>query len=77
MILFMGDPGRQLLYGSDWPLVRMAPYVDFLDKLELPPEQKENIAWKTSAELFKIDLEATRKAVNAAPEFRGEKTEGF
>jgi hypothetical protein len=77
MILFMGDPGRQLLYGSDWPLVRMAPYVDFLDSLELPPEQKENIAWKTSARLFKIDLEATGAAVAKAPSFRGETTTAF
>lgn len=77
MILFMGDPGRQLLYGSDWPLVRMAPYVDFLDSLELPPEQKENIAWKTAARLFRIDLEATKAAVLKAPNFRGEKTEAF
>lgn len=77
MIMFMGDPGRQLLYGSDWPLVRMAPYVDFLDNLELPDEQKEHIAWRTSARLFKIDLAATKAAVRDAPDFRGEKTEGF
>ena len=70
MIMFMGDPGRQLLYGSDWPLVRMAPYVDFLDSLELPPEQKEHIAWKTSARLFKIDIEATAAAVAKSPDFR-------
>jgi len=56
MILYMGEPGRQLLYGSDWPLVRMGPYVDFLHKLDLPADQKENIAWKTAARLFKIDV---------------------
>jgi predicted TIM-barrel fold metal-dependent hydrolase len=77
MIMFMGDPSRQLLYGSDWPLVRMSPYVDFLDNLELPDEQKEHIAWRTAAELFKIDLEATRAAVKASPAFRGETTRGF
>lgn len=57
MILYMGDPGRQLLYGSDWPLVRMGPYVQFLRKLELPDDQKENISWKTAARLFKIDVD--------------------
>jgi predicted TIM-barrel fold metal-dependent hydrolase len=77
MIMYMGDPSRQLLYGSDWPLVRMAPYVDFLDGLELPPEQKEHIAWKTAAQLFKIDLDATRAAVAAARGFQGEKTKDF
>jgi predicted TIM-barrel fold metal-dependent hydrolase len=77
MIMYMGDPSRQLLYGSDWPLVRMAPYVDFLDSLELPAEQKEHIAWRTAARLFKIDLEATRAAVAAAKGFRGELTKDF
>lgn len=77
MILFMGDPGRQLLYGSDWPLVRMAPYVDFLESLDLLPEQRENVAWKTAAQLFKIDLDATRAAVEAAADFKGAKTVDF
>jgi predicted TIM-barrel fold metal-dependent hydrolase len=58
MITYMGDPGKQLLYGSDWPLVRMRPYVKFLEDLEMTPEQKENIAWRTAARLFRIDLEA-------------------
>lgn len=30
MIAYMGGPGRQLRYGSDWPLVEMGPYVRFL-----------------------------------------------
>jgi predicted TIM-barrel fold metal-dependent hydrolase len=58
MIMYMGDPGRQLLYGSDWPLVRMAPYIKFLHALELPEEVIENIAWRTSSRLFKIDVSA-------------------
>jgi len=56
MIMYMGDPGRQLMYGSDWPLVRMGPYIKFLHNLELPDETKENIAWGTAAKLFKIPL---------------------
>jgi len=55
----------------------MAPYVDFLDSLELPAEHKEHIAWRTTARLFKIDLEATRAAVAAAKDFRGELTTNF
>jgi predicted TIM-barrel fold metal-dependent hydrolase len=77
MIMYMGDPGRQLMYGSDWPLVRMAPYVDFLDSLDLPAEQKEQIAWKTSAHLFKIDIDATAAAVAKAPNFRQPAIESF
>ena len=56
MITFIGDPGKQLMYGSDWPLVRMGPYIDFLKNIELTQEQRENFAWRTSARLFKIDL---------------------
>ena len=56
MITYMGDPGRQLLYGTDWPLVGMGGYVKFLNNLELDAEQRENIAWRTAARLFKIDV---------------------
>ncbi len=63
MITYMGDPGSQLLYGSDWPLVNMRPYVKFLDTLELDVEQKDNIAWRTAATLFRIDVEAIPKSL--------------
>ncbi len=69
MIAYMGDPGRQLLYGSDWPLVKMKPYLAFLDELAFEPEQLENIAWRTAARLFRIEesrLEAAR-ATRAPP----------
>ncbi len=56
MIAYMGDPGRQIMYGSDWPLVEMGPYVRFMEGLDFPEGARENIAWKTAAELFKIDL---------------------
>lgn len=62
MIMYMGDPGRQLMYGSDWPLVRMGPYVQFLKNLDLPVGSRENISWRTAAKLFKIDVEAVQKA---------------
>ncbi len=62
MIAYMGDPGRQIMYGSDWPLVDMAPYVKFLEGLEFPEGARENIAWKTAAELFKIDISGLQSA---------------
>jgi predicted TIM-barrel fold metal-dependent hydrolase len=55
MIMYMGEPGRQLMYGSDWPLVEMGPYVKFLESLEFDDEASENVAWRTAAALFKID----------------------
>ncbi|HEX6883700.1 MAG TPA: amidohydrolase family protein, partial [Planctomycetota bacterium] len=35
MITYMGDPGKQLMYGTDWPLVRMRPYLKLLEELQL------------------------------------------
>lgn len=57
MITYMGDPGRQIMYGSDWPLVQMKPYVKLLHELDFTDEQLENVAWRTAARLFKLDLE--------------------
>jgi uncharacterized protein len=68
MIVHMGDPSRQLLYGSDWPLVKMGPYVDFLDNLKLPDDQKESVAWKTAAKLFRIPPDGLRKHAPAPGE---------
>jgi hypothetical protein len=58
MISYMGDPGQQLMYGTDWPLAGMRTYRRFFDSLELSEEAKEGIAWRTAAGLFKIDLAA-------------------
>jgi predicted TIM-barrel fold metal-dependent hydrolase len=58
MIAYMGDPSRQIMYGSDWPLVEMPPYVRFFKGLELTPEARECVAWKTAAALFKIPIDS-------------------
>jgi predicted TIM-barrel fold metal-dependent hydrolase len=44
------------MFGSDWPLVRMGPYVKFFESLEFTPEQRENVAWRTAAKVFKIPM---------------------
>lgn len=58
MISYMGDPGKQLMYGTDWPLAGMRTYRKFFDSLELADAAKEGIAWRNAARLFKIDLDA-------------------
>lgn len=58
MIMYMGDPGKQVMYGSDWPLVGMGAYIKFLNNLEFDADQTENVAWRTAARLFKIDVAA-------------------
>lgn len=61
MIMYMGKPGKQLMYGSDWPLVSMGPYVKFMQNLELTDQQTENVAWRTAAKLFKVDVDALQR----------------
>jgi predicted TIM-barrel fold metal-dependent hydrolase len=56
MIAYMGEPGRQLMYGSDWPLVEMGAMVKFLENLDFDDEAWENSAWRTAATLFRIDV---------------------
>ena len=63
MITYMGDPGKQLMYGTDWPLVHMKPYVKLLHELDFTDEQLENVGWRTAARVFGIEeqkLEAAR-----------------
>ncbi len=60
MLAFIGDPGRQLMYGSDWPLVGMKPYLRFLHGLDLPDDQREAVEWKTAARLFKLKDDALK-----------------
>ncbi|MBK7642152.1 MAG: amidohydrolase family protein [Planctomycetes bacterium] len=55
MITYMGNPGKQLMYGTDWPLVRMKPYLKLLGELNFDEEQLQNVAWRTASKLFRID----------------------
>lgn len=57
MISYMGDPGKQIMFGTDWPLVGMVKYVKFLEGLELSEEALDNIRWRTAARLFRIDTD--------------------
>ena len=66
MISYMGDPGKQLMFGSDWPLVGMQRYIKFMDGLDLKETALENIRWKTAARLFDIDVEAAKNASSSS-----------
>ncbi len=54
MVAYMGAAERKLMYGTDWPLVQMGPYLDFLDSLELDPDARECLRWRTASDLFQI-----------------------
>jgi predicted TIM-barrel fold metal-dependent hydrolase len=66
MITYMGDPGKQLMYGTDWPLVKMKPYVKLLGELNFRQDQLENVAWRTASRLFRIDESVLDNAPHAA-----------
>ena len=73
MIVYMGDPGKQVMFGSDWPLVSMETYVKFFENLAFEDPARENIAWRTAARLFRIDVDAlvAYKASKAAASSKG------
>lgn len=73
MITYLGNSWSKILYGSDWPLVDMATYLDFMESLEVPLDQRESLIWKNSAKLFSIDVNATIEAVKIAPDFKERK----
>jgi uncharacterized protein len=63
MVKFLGGADKQLMYGTDWPLVRMGPYIDFLERLPLDAEAREHVRWKTASEVFRIPKERLEAAV--------------
>ncbi|MBE2253002.1 MAG: amidohydrolase family protein [Myxococcus sp.] len=67
MIAYMGNPGKQLMYGSDWPLVTMKPYLKLLTELKFDADQLENVAWRTAATLFRIDVDKLPPRVAPQP----------
>lgn len=68
MVKFLGGADKQLMYGTDWPLVKMRPYLDFLDRLPLEGDAREHLRWKTAQKVFRIPtdkLEAARRLRDA------------
>jgi predicted TIM-barrel fold metal-dependent hydrolase len=55
MILWGVNPNR-VLYGTDWPLVSMESYLEFMEELKLPPRDKDMMFFENAAALFKLDL---------------------
>jgi uncharacterized protein len=62
MIVYMGEPGRQLMFGTDWPLAGMPSYVRFLHQIDVTAEDREHIAWETAAKAFAIDRQVLDEA---------------
>lgn len=52
-ILYTGDPDK-ILFGTDWPLVRMAPYLRFVEQLQIEPEHRAMLMGENAARLFRL-----------------------
>jgi len=55
VILYAGEPSR-FLYGSDWPICSMKSYVQFVNQLKLPEEDRRLIMYENARKLFKLPL---------------------
>lgn len=54
LLLYAGDP-EDLLFGTDWPLVDMAPYLHFVKALDLSEEHEEMLLNGNAREWFDLD----------------------
>jgi hypothetical protein len=53
LINYAGEP-KYLLYGTDWPISSMDSYLNFVAKLKIKQEFRDNFMHKNAKELFKI-----------------------
>lgn len=47
---------RKLIYGTDWPLTRMKPYIEFTKSLEFSGKDLKYGLYKNAANVFKIEI---------------------
>lgn len=50
---YAGDPDK-LLYGSDWPIVNMGPYLKLMEALDLTAEERDKILWRNTAKVYRL-----------------------
>jgi uncharacterized protein len=53
LLLYSGEPDK-ILYGTDWPLVRMGPYLRFVEQLALTPEHRAMLLGENAVRLFRL-----------------------
>lgn len=59
VVAFAGDPSK-LLFGTDWPIADMGSYIRFVNNLQLSPEENDQIFWRNTARLFRIEMPAEK-----------------
>lgn len=61
LIVYAGDP-EDLLFGTDWPLVDMGPYLRFVRSLELEEEHLAMLMGGNAREWFRLDEKGGKRA---------------
>lgn len=52
-LVFLADDCDRLMFGSDWPLMRMKPYIEFINGCEfLSATEKKKIFWSNANKLY-------------------------
>jgi len=52
--LVYADSYKKIIFGTDWPLVKIKPYVEFV-KVLIPKEYHEDVFYNNAFKLFKFD----------------------
>jgi predicted TIM-barrel fold metal-dependent hydrolase len=55
VVAFAGNPSR-LLFGTDWPICDIGPYIEFVRNLELSDSEHEQVFWQNTVRVFNLDL---------------------
>jgi len=56
-MLLWGVEPTKVLYGTDWPLITMEAYLQFVEELRLPSRDKDLMLYENTAALFKLDVQ--------------------
>lgn len=62
VILYAGDP-EDLMYGTDWPLVSMAPYLRWVRSLGLEEHEEDMLLWRNAVEWFRLEEHEKRRGL--------------
>jgi predicted TIM-barrel fold metal-dependent hydrolase len=59
-LLLYGMSPDNVLYGTDWPILSMASYLQFMSDLKVPLKEKRRIMYENTAALFRIPVPDAR-----------------
>jgi predicted TIM-barrel fold metal-dependent hydrolase len=58
MLSYGVEPAR-VLFGTDWPIASMESYIEFMEEMKLPPNDRSKIMYENAARLFKLSPESS------------------